>query len=323
MRYQLYTEIFSYLDSYVSGQRTAKDKLATLGYLYGNRCHALYSGVRLESLPRLNMFLTGPTGTGKTLLVETMSKCMDIPFIRIDCSSLSQVGWEGVSIDNQLIRFSSILGEEGFGVIMLDEFDKLGYQCKSSSGSVPSLGIQYNLLDLIDGKYAHPKVLPSINNCLILCSGAFSSVREKHNEDKQKQAMGFIADETQKRVIKYRDIMIEGGIIPELVGRMVDVIETEPLNEDQIREVILNKKGTAYKKYQNLMLGMEFTDEDVDTLVKETVGSEYGLRGLDASVFNIVHKKLMDQIHANGELFDIAGKEMEFERMLDDNGEVL
>jgi ATP-dependent Clp protease ATP-binding subunit ClpX len=287
---KLYDEIYNYLDQYVIGQSEAKDKLAILGYLYAYRCQSVEAGVRSQSLPKLNMFLTGPTGTGKTLLLRTLADCLDVPFIRIDCTSVSQAGWEGVSIDDQLMRFTKISNKDGFGVIMLDEFDKLGNLVTSSSGSTPNLGVQYNLLDLLDGVYSHPNVHETINNSLILCAGAFSEATKQAK--KSNKSIGFRAYDQQEK-IDWKEVMVKGGIVPELTGRLLDIIELSPLKKNEIKKVILNPKGGTYTQYKNLLMDINFTQKDVDKLARSTYNSEYGLRELDTSIFNMVKDKLL------------------------------
>jgi ATP-dependent Clp protease ATP-binding subunit ClpX len=286
-----YPDIFDYLDKFVSGQEDAKDTLAILGALYCKRCTAIQSGVSPLYLPRLNLFITGPTGTGKTLLATTLSKCLRIPFIRIDCSSLSQSGWQGVAIEDQLSSFSQALGEDGFGVIMLDEMDKLGCKITSTSGGIPSEGIQYNLLDLLDGRYEHPRVAKAINNCLILCAGAFSGA-EEHATTIQR-SIGFEENALTINVPAWKDIMVAAGIVPELVGRLLDVIKLNKLTEDDIRNILLNKRNAIRGKYEKLLPGLTFSDEDVDSIVKEAYNSQYGVRQLDTAVFNLVSQKLL------------------------------
>jgi ATP-dependent Clp protease ATP-binding subunit ClpX len=286
-----YPDIYKYLDKYVSGQEDAKDTLAILGALYCKRCEAVSEGVSSSFLPRLNLFITGPTGTGKTLLATTLSKCLMIPFIRIDCSSLSQTGWEGVSIEQQLARFSRILGDDGFGVIMLDEMDKLGNRVSSSSGNIPNMGIQYNLLDLLDGKYAHPDVNDSINNCLILCAGAFSGAEKEAS--RETRSIGFEKDSITQTIPEWKDIMVSAGLVQELVGRMIDVVKLNPLTEEDIRSILLNKRNAIRSKYEKLLPGLEFSPEDIDNLVKQAYNSAYGVRELETAVFNLVSNKLL------------------------------
>ena len=287
-------EILQYLDKHVSGQALAKEKLATLGYLYTVRSQAISCGIRPTSLPRLNMFLTGPTGTGKTLLLQNMAECLGVPFVRVDCASLCQVGWEGQGIEDCLGRFSSKLGMDGFGVIMLDEFDKLGNTVTSSAGHTPNLGIQYNLLDLLDGKYSHPKVTSNINNCLILCAGAFSAATKEAK--KTKRSIGFSATEEVEPLI-WKKLMTDSGIVQELAGRLLDVAELFPLSKSEIREVVLSIENSTLSKYKNLMLNIDFTGEDIDKLVEETYNSEYGMRELDTKIFNLIRDKVQNTRH--------------------------
>jgi len=288
----IYTEIHDHLDDYVAGQAEAKQKLSALGYLYANRCKNIIEGMDPDTLPRLNMFITGPTGTGKTLLMSTLADCLQIPFTRIDCASLTQVGWEGVGLDEVLSEFTNEIGEDGFGIIVLDEFDKLGNLVTSSTGQSPNLGTQYNLLDLLDGKYSHPKVHKGINNCLIVCAGAFTVASKEASTPKR--TIGFGELDVSKP-INWKEVMVKGGIVTELAGRLVDVAVLKKLKKTEIRNIINNPLTGTYTYYKNLGIGLDFNKTQISKLVDKTFNSEYGLRELDTAIFNMVRDKLIKE----------------------------
>lgn len=245
-------------------------------------------------LPTLNVFLTGPTGSGKTFLVSILAESLDYPFIRIDCSSITQVGYVGIGLDELLINYTKELDRNKGGVILLDEFDKLGHEEHSTHGNT-NLSLQFQLLDLVDGLYSHPKVSKYVNNCLILVSGAFSEASKQAK--KGKTNIGFMEQPTNKDPINWKKVMVSGGLLPELTGRILDVIETRSLTKEEIREVLLTKKNSALAQFKALMPTVEITQKDIDDLIEQSYNSEFGLRELTTSVYNLFNKKLLDLIN--------------------------
>ena len=283
--------VYEYLDRFVGGQERAKQKLAVLASLYRAKCQCLENNILSHSLPRLNTLIAGPTGTGKTLLISMLAEYLEIPWIRIDCASLAQVGWKGESIEEILHPWAQYkLDSTGFGIILLDEFDKLGNQEADTSGRVPALGTQYNLLDLLDGRYRpRDRYAARLNNCLILCAGSFAEVVSRIKF--QSGNIGFLQDLTKKSV-DWKETLIKGGICRELVSRLVDVIETQELTRDEIRGIINNTERNSLQLYKNLCISLDFVSKDIEDLVDKVYKSSSGLRELDTAVFNLIVQKL-------------------------------
>lgn len=295
------TEIYTYLSRFVVGQEAAKRKLSILGYLHAMRQQTIYCGFRRQSLPKLNLFISGPTGTGKTELITRFAECMEIPYHRIDCASLSQTGWAGTDISEYLYEFSMKSKKHPHGIIHLDEFDKLGNSVTSSSGHAPAISIQSNLLDLLDGKYSHvghgntiinQSDLECINNSLVIMSGAFEAASKEQKKAKTK-GMGFGALLGHKEEINWRKLMEENHILPEIIGRLTAVVATHELEKEQLRAIIETKEDSVYQKYQKLLYQFELDGEELDSICDKLEKSEYGARDLDYEFFDHVSEKLI------------------------------
>lgn len=292
MQLHLYTDIYDYLCKYVKGQEDAKKHLALLGYLYSMRCMAIEGGVLKSSLPLLNTMLIGPTGVGKSLLACTLAQYFKLPFIRIDCASLCQVGWDGATLKDWMKIFSNKLWDENAeaGIIFLDEIDKLGSVKTSTTGRVPSMEIQSNLLDLLEGRYDCPGRSKHINNCLIICAGAFTQSTEFAK--KRKFNIGFKTINEHKQ-FDWKQVMYEGGLVKELVGRITNAVEVKELTRKEIREVILESESSIFKQYKNLLPEISLEIKELDELVEQVYNSAYGLRELDAAVFKLIKQKIL------------------------------
>ena len=293
--------IYKYLDKHVSGQQQAKEKLALMGELYVHKAKALGAGVQLDHLPKLNLFLTGPTGTGKTYLAHTLADYFQIPFLRVDCTQITARGWEGASFEDAIEPFVTKLAMTGgIGILLLDEFDKLGGHGGDSKAKFHSDNAQFNFLDVLDGIYSPPTGRAGspglsaygslINNCLVLLGGAFSEVTNA--ELNPAKSIGFSADHDSKKDIaddiNWKELLRKAGITQEIVGRIMDVAVLRPLDKDQIREIINSKENNIKQKYERMMPHVRLTPEDIDTVVDAVYDSKYGLRELDTIVFNVI-----------------------------------
>ena len=291
-------DILDYLDETVSGQQEAKESLASMGYLFNMKCLHLDADAPPEDLPRLNLFMSGPTGYGKTFMLTQLAHILGVPFLRVDCSSITQEGWAGASIGESIIASKLYSKRASFngGIILLDELDKLSTGAKSESGALPHQGTQHNLLDLLDGKFktnskegGGEKIDRIINNSLIVCAGSFEAIRQESK--KVKSNIGFKEDVEKKVDHSKLDIeawkieMVKAGLIPELVGRIIHVIELKKLSEDEILDVF-TKHNNSYDKYRYIAPKFKLLNKDLQDIAKECYNSPHGLRQLDSSVFN-------------------------------------
>lgn len=291
-------DIFQYLQQFVKGQDKALRKLSILGQIYFMKSLTVHEHNKnpllpLVPTPKVSVMLVGPTGTGKTLMTSKLAEYMNCPFVRIDCSTLTVTGWEGMDISDALETYAKQISPYfPMGVVLLDELDKLGSPAHGSHGGDHHRNIQANLLSLLEGKFRltnrtgvnNTELNKLLNHSLILCAGAFADTY-KH-EKSPKKNIGFNTPLEEIPLIKLKDMMVKGGIMPELVGRIVDILETEPLSEDSIRNIILHSGISPYSVYHNMEPGFLLTNFEVDEMVKEIKDSEFGVRELETLMFN-------------------------------------
>lgn len=293
--------IYDYLDRYVSGQEHLKKKLATVGYLYLQYMHAYNRGQK-TNLPYTNLFITGDTGTGKTYSIETLASWLQVPYTRIDCTSISAEGWTGNSISDALYAHSrKITSEKPFGIIVLDEMDKLGTSAISAGGTDHNRLTQTTLLDLLDGKYNHmsPPVPLHVNHSLVICAGAFTDAFKESK--KLKTPVGFGTEHYIKEIDNFKDFIVENGIIPELAGRITDVVSTNKLTKPQIRDLITKKQNNILTQYKILVDSVEFDENFIDKVVDHVYDSPYGIREANTLVFNEVERVLTNETESKPE----------------------
>lgn len=289
-----YQRIFEYLDVRVVGHLEAKKKLAMLGALYLKRCEVAQDGFfKPTDLPRLNSFIVGQTGTGKTYLASLLAEAVGYPFIRIDCSALSQEGWHGTALSEYLRLVKSDAALAQGCVIMLDEMDKLAGGTQAQGGRVPAEGVQHNLLDLLDGRYTKETQLQHLSNALIVCSGAFHDVIESISTPPK--TIGFKGAEEIKQNHNWREIIQDAGILPEVAGRIVDVVVLDTLTKEDVKTLLTSKQGTALHKYRYLDPNFFLTDAEIDQIAQEVVTSKLGMRTVDTCIYNIVSARLQNK----------------------------
>lgn len=299
------SHILKNFDKTVSGQAEAKDKLASLGYLYQNKIQALYNGIKTDSVPRLNLFVTGPTGYGKTFILTQLANILNLPFIRIDCSTVTAEGWVGDSVSDLISTQLSPLCEctiPGL-IIMLDEMDKVITPAVGNSGTDHSVLTQQSFLDLMEGKFVSTGrdltpfkktvITDAVQKALVVCAGSFEQVRQA---DKAAKAnIGFTRIEKDKSIDleRWKESMVDAGMLPELAGRIVQVVELSKLTEDEILQ-IFEKDKSVYKQYQAILPGFNLSKEKKKEIAKKVIESRFGLRELESLIFKEVIKKLED-----------------------------
>lgn len=292
------------LDKRAAGQHAAKLKLASLTYLYQNKLMALDNGIRNTSLPRLNLFVTGPTGYGKTFLLTELANIINLPFIRIDCSSITGDGWTGDSLAEVLhkqLQYVDLESQPGC-LILLDEMDKIVAPAVGSGGTNHSLITQQVFLDVMDGKFSsnydksfHKNLNLSnfVNTSLIICAGSFETERKANQDIKQNIGFTRTEKETQINLDKWKESMVKCGMLPELAGRIIEVIELEKLKLDEVLE-IFDKETSAYAKYKAVCPGFYLSKEQKIEIAKHTIDSKFGLRELESLIFKKLSEKLND-----------------------------
>lgn len=301
------------LDKVVAGQDEAKKSLSILGYnhhlrLQGRVLSAHHVEIGASSKPntppRLTGLITGPTGTGKTYLVETLANLLGFPYLKIDATQIARHGFSGVSMD----EYINALQEKYKGtiqadyldtaIIFIDEIDKLGKKSTSTQSDDHNREIQNSLLTFVDGLKATRTSNRSAGEMdttkmLFLFGGAFGDVYQQRLD--KKQGLGFHGESKDKEKIYSenlsRDEIESGGVIRELLGRIHVITHTTKLSRSQIKEVMFSVRGNLVDQFQSIfnLSGVhmpDLTDNELDTILEKIEENEYGMRYVKTILFD-------------------------------------